>query len=1598
MFPGQGPQHHHMTLHLYNTNPTYHQALNNASDALHPHTTFHIPDLLNNPQPHHLTHAHIVQPMLYATNTALATLWQHHGIHPHTTLGHSQGEIAAATCAGWLTLQDGATITALRSQAITDTLANTGTMAAITLPPDKTQKLLVHHPNTTIAAYNSPTNTIITGPQTDITTIIEHCTNHGIHAKTIPVNYPSHHPTTDALHHRLTHDLKGIRPQQGHTPLHSTLTGQPITHPDQLGPEYWFNNLRHPVQLQTTIQQLAQSGHTHFIEISPHPVLTTALEDTLTNHPNTHTHHTLRRDHHHYHHYLHTLTHTHTTGLTPTWPQTTTADTPPQHTNLPTYPFQHQHHWLPAAKKTASRPEDLGLTTTAHPLLTARADTPEGAVHYTGRIAPDQPGWIPDHAIGDTPVLPGAAVLDLALTCVAEHGHSHLDELTLHAPITVTRATQLHLTLSAPDPDGQRTLTVHARQDDDQPWTLHATAATGPGDADTGTAHTATDVHPELNQHPDIDPTWQPIDLDQLYPTLAARGYHYGPAFQAVTEAHVNPATGQTHTRNRLAEGQSHTGHSLHPTLLDAAFHPQAMPGSDDPAQILLPYSYTGVALHGRPGAALRTTISPGSAENTLALSATDAHDAPALTIQAIHLRPTAVHQLTAAPPLLHLTWTPAEAGTGTGDASGSEDWAAVGDSALACVSSQYPDLNSLIADGEAAPGVLIHVIETRPEDDPDSDTQTHLDRLHQATTDQLTLLTEFLTNERLQQTHLLVTTRHATTAAGTPNPIHAAIWALTGTAQNEHPDRITLLDTDTPDAAVINSVLTSGHAQTAWYGQQLLTPGLERVPDDALEPPDTLYWRLESTARGTLDNLVLAPNPDAARPLDPGEVRVRLQAAGLNFRDVLVNLDMVTGPMTSEAAGVVVQAADDVTAFAPGDQVMGLFASGLGPFAVTDHRALAKFPSSWTAAQAAASPVGYLTAYHCLHDLAGLGAGESVLIHTATGAVGHAAVHIAHHLGATVYATAHPDKWPALLALGIPRERISSSRNLDYEAAFGADTGGRGIDVVLNSLAGEHTDASLRLLAPGGRFVEMGRTDLRDPEAVQAAHPGIVYQPYDLTKVGYDEIAATLAEMAPMFQSGAFLPPPTTSHDMRRAPAALRELSQARHIGKIVLSIEAGFDPAGTVLITGGTGIVAGHIAARLVDRHKVRHLILASRQGPAHPDAEQIVESLRTLGAEPTMIACDTADPDQLATLLKAVDPAHPLTGVVHAAGTLHDAPVTDQTAQSLAAVLRPKADTAAWLHRLTADAPLTQFIVTSSIAATLGAPGQANYAAANAYLDALAHHRRAHHRPATAIAYGLWHDPTPLTAHLTATDHQRMATTGLTTLTTGHALQLLDQALADGRAHLVATGLNNRAAHPHPLLPQARQQHAVKPADGRGPQELAATLARQSTPEQIGTLTYLVQQHAAAVLAHATPKAIDASVTFKDLGFDSLTAVELRNRLKTATGARLTSTLVFDHPTAGALAEHLRSLLAPEHAPAPGADVLAALDRLESTLSAAELSDEPLRGVVRARLRALAQLADRTGPVADDAISTLKSASAEEVFDLIEKLGTTSVSSPR
>ncbi|MEV5955791.1 type I polyketide synthase [Streptomyces sp. NPDC051987] len=1559
VFPGQGSQWPGMAVDLMDRSPVFASWLARCGDALAPYVDWNLHDVLHGvPGAPDLDRVDVVQPALWAVMVSLAEMWRAYGVEPDAVVGHSQGEVAAACVAGALSLEDGARVIALRSRAVRTTLAGRGGMMVVPLPADDVHALLrPYGGELSLAALNGPSAMVVSGT----TAALERLKATGVDARTVKVDYAAHSAQVEALRETILAELAPVRPQTARVPFHSTVTGEEAD-TTGLDAEYWYSNLREPVRFDETVRGLIAQGYGAFVEMSPHPVLTVPVEEIAgETGRDVVAVGSLRRGQGGLDRLHLSLAQAYVRGVPVTW-----ASPSARSVDLPTYPFQRERFWLDAG--TEADVSAAGLLPSEHPFLAAElglAGSTRGAV-FTGRLSLATHPWLAGHAAAGTVLLPGTAFVELALWAGAELGCPVVAELTVTAPLPLPEhaAVAVQVAVGTADDDGRRPVSVHSRPADsevDAPWTRHASGTLAPStepattsapgttpESEAGTPSTpaavagapATAPEPDLTDWP--PPNARPIPIDGLYDRLATEGYAYGPAFQGLRKAWRRGDDLFAEVVLPTAAGGP-GAFALHPALLDAALHADLLREATGPG-VRLPFAWRDVVCHAVQPAEVRVHLATAGPDATRVRIA-DAMGAPVLSIGSLVSMP-----VTHAPPT---------------------------DAPLYRIDLVAPVLTGPVRPLRVA--ALGPVPGLHLPDEPGADlvftacpTGDDAESARAATHHVLGLVQRWLADARFPDARLVVV------GAGA-DPSCAAAFGLVRSAQSEHPGRFVILDVDggpVPLAPVLAAAGTDEPTICVRDGA-VLVPRIVRATADRLTvPSETPYWRLDATGDGDLDGLTAVPHPAAGAPLEPHQVRVSIRAAGVNFRDVVVALGMVSDrgvPLGGEAAGVVLETGSEVTSMAPGDRVMGLLDGAFGPVGVTDHRLLTPVPDGWSFRTAASVPGVFLTAYHGLVRLAGLRAGEKVLIHAAAGGVGMAAVQLARHLGAEVFATASPAKWDALRGLGLDDDHIASSRDLDFAQKF------QGLDVVLNSLAAEFIDASLQLLCPGGRFVELGKTDLRDP----ADHPDVRYLPFDLLDIEPDQIQRMSAELLALFDAGALRPLPVRTWDVRQARTAFRFMAAARNIGKIVLTLP---DPDGTVLVTGGTGLLGRLTARHLVTGHGVRHLLLTTRNA-------DLVGELTELGASVTVAHCDVSDRAALAALLAGIPPEHPLTGVVHAAGALDDGLVESLTEDRIDRVWRPKADAAWHLHELTAHLDLSMFTLYSSAAGVLGGAGQANYAAANAFLDALAAHRHAQGKVASSIAWGLWGRRSGMSAHLTDQDVARTARSGLPALTDVQGMALFDAALTTtGPLHVAVPfdlpALRAQGEHLPALLrglvrTPLRQAAAARSASG-GETGLRERLADRSPAEQRNLLAELVRTHAAAILGHTTPDAVDDDRAFRELGLDSLTAVELRNRLAAATGLRLPATLAFDHANTTALARHLLTELRPPAAD-PTGSALAGIDRLDAAL--AELTESGGdRTRIAARLQALLRRWDDVPREPGDA-HDLVEATDEEIFAALD-----------
>ena len=680
------------------------------------------------------------------------------------------------------------------------------------------------------------------------------------------------------------------------------------------------------------------------------------------------------------------------------------------------------------------------------------------------------------------------------------------------------------------------------------------------------------------------------------------------------------------------------------------------------------------------------------------------------------------------------------------------------------------------------------------------------------------------------------------------------------------------------------------------------------------------------------------------------GEVEIAVEASGLNFRDVMFALGALpeeavehgfSGPTIGmECAGVVTRVGEGVTSFAPGDGVMAFAPGCFAGHVTTSATAVAHKPDGVPFAAAATIPTVFFTVYYSLAHLAALEPGERVLIHGAAGGVGQAAIQYARHARAEIFATAGtPEKREVVELLGVPPANIFDSRSLSFAEGVRAATGGEGVDVVLNSLAGEAVEANLGLLRPFGRFIELGKRDFFEGSRIglRPFRNNISYFGVDADQLmaAKPRLAQRLfGEVRELFTRGVFAPLPYRAYAAGDVVTAFRDMQQARHLGKLVIRAPAPADPAAARPVTGvspdpaGRYLVTGGVrgfgwaSARWLAAKGARDLVLVSRRGADDDATQAALQTLRDEGVRVETHACDVADPQAVAELVAAIDTLdRPLKGVIHAAAVFDDAPVQTMTAGQMQRVMAAKAAGAWALHRATAGKALDLFVLYSSVTTLFGNPGQANYVAANAFLEWLAAHRRERAETALAVRWGPIADSGYLARNAELGD-QLEATLGGAPLSTGEALAELDRLLAAGVTRMTVARVDWRKLADR--LPGMRAAAFREVAGQRGTDDGGAALDLPTLVTQLdagevrGLLADTLREELGNVLRLPSDK-IDMDVSIFELGMDSLMAVELRTALEQRLGITVPAMALREGVTIRSLSESLYERLA-------GADTVA------------------------------------------------------------------------
>ncbi|MBE1536725.1 type I polyketide synthase [Actinomadura algeriensis] len=1471
----------------------------------------------------------VVQPLVFAVQTGLARMWRQWGVRPAAVVGHSMGEAAAAVAAGILTPEDGMRITLARS-AMLQRVAG-GRMVSVALPAERVEAEIAKLPGVSVAVVTAPSATVVAGTGEAVRDVVRGWRDRGVFCRQISVTVAAHSAQVDPILDDLAREVSWLAGGPPRVPFYST--SQDPRRPVAFDAAYWARNLREPVRFDLACRALLEDGHRSFVELSPHPLLLPAVEESaaalaapVVTAPS------LLRDEDARESMCRAAARLHVAG-TPVDLRAVNGDG--ARVTLPATAFDRARFWT--EETDAGRGGGRGHMWLGDRLALHDRDAEDRTRHVwsadlgTGRVA-----WLAQHTLRGDPVVPGAAYVELMLAATGElldvpTGRLRLDDVRFERLLPLADSVPVHVTAVT---GGQRVNVEISHR------------AGGTWERVAGAVVTRSETPPA--GRPPLAPPHDGAEAPEgLYDAFVRIGLDTGPAFHSITAV----APGGVRRVRVPEEAVVRAGAPrVHPVLLDGCILSVAMDlvtGDEDASgegRPWLPSRIGSVVLPDDPGVIAWTGCELRRDEDETATGRADLYADDGRWVGALEglyfvrsPRPPAAQVLNGR--LFEIVWR--EAPPAPEPAADAGRWIVIGEPGdddrtaerMARAMSGGPhrvDLRVLDESGgiEDIGAGAANVVWCATGD---------LDGLERV--DRILAILRGDGRAAPPPRLWLASTRARPVLDDDPvDPDVCALRGLLRVASFEHLDTaVGWVDADTVDDLAAEVLAGDDETEVAWRAGRRHVARIARAP---LAPRPTDHaptveitagereYALLQSADGGLDGLRLAATGQDPPVPGPGQVLIRPLACTLHFRDVMIALGIYPAGegepprLGSDATGVVVAVGDGVGHVRAGDRVTAIVPDGGTMASHCLARAELTLPLPPDADPAASAPLAltYGNVWHFLHDVGRLSAGETVLVHSAAGGTGLAAVAVARLLGAAVLATAGTEaKRRHLRRQGV--EHVFDSRDLRFAEQVRRATGGRGVDVVLNSLSGPAMHASLSLLAPRGRFVEIGKRDLYDGTRVDLGdlRRGNTYAAVDMALTAADrpEVLRAAAERTLAEVGAGRLPPlPFESHPMDGAAAAFKRLASGDHIGRIVLTFpEPGRNlrvreprrdvvrPGGAYVITGATKGVGLQAARRLADAGAAR-VVLGGRSRPGFRESETIA-AVRAGGCEVELVRGDVSDSETARRLVAAAGPD--LRGVLHTAVVLDDAPMTELTPDRVASVWHPKVTGAKNLHEATAGIDLDWFVIFSSLSAMIGNLGQAGYSAAGNWVDAFARWRHRQGLPTLSVNWGAWGESGR------ATD---FAERGFETITDAEGFTALRELIRHGR---VNTGMfpyqPDVMARYYPYGVQAPLLAELQTRAAGPEQDVdAATVhARPSGPARTQLIQEFVLRCLAALLG-ADHTSIPAHAHFTEVGLDSLMAVALTQRLNSTLNTSVTSATAWANPSAAELAAHIDRTLDP------------------------------------------------------------------------------------
>lgn len=1484
---------------------------------------------------------HIAQPSIFAIEVGLASVWASWGIRPDVIVGHSVGEIAAAYICGALTFEEACAVAYHRGRTM-DLATSRGAMLAVGLSADELRPRIAGlEAEIAIAAINGPTSLTLSGAEHTIERLLNELTLDGIFCRRLKVEYAFHSPQMAPVREELSRALSHLRPQPTHTELISTVTGQVIDG-RELNADYWWRNVRQTVLFSAAMRCLAMRDCQIALEIGPHPVLSYSIAECfqaagkpMRSLPSLH------REQDDLRCMATTLGELYCLGAKVQWPGFYTK--PTRKLLIPTYPFQRTACWSESRQTRLSR-----LSSEVHPLL---GESQHGPVpHWQARIDLRLQSYLADHRVRGTCIYPAAAMIETALCAATEIQQKpvQLDRVQLHTPCLLADGRPQWIeTLYRAD---RRQIEMYCRATDDDQWNPLLTTTLSSLHTDEGEAY----------EYPPQDA--ESFDGPRLYAYCKQLGLEYGPQFRGVRLGWRVPGQAWIDVELPNQVEVENGNYAIFPGLLDACFHGMIAADIDFDhtlGGLYLPASIQQIRLFRRAMGHLRAhvrlisktakkmlaDIAIFDQQNELCLSIkgfesqrVQGGGKPTETVQDLVYKSSWQSQpLDRSRTMERAQWL-LFADQGSLASGLQEKLTLLGHEVFVVhAGSGFRQISShnMVIDPQRQEDFakLLHLCQqSKPltrvvylwgKDAPSSES-LDCERLEQST--QLTTLAPLYFVQAWEKTgqggnaSLAIVTCQSQSADKSLEAVSIAQTPLIGLGRviaSEYAAlRTKLIDLPSHDAIdeLVSELLgcdpdDDDEDEVMWRDRQRWVSRF--MPADGLPLPVDRAQSLNSRLRcgKTAGVEELKYRSATVGEVATGQVEIEVLATGLNFSDVMKSLDLYPGlpdgpvALGAECSGRIIRVGAGVNDFQPGDEVIAVAPGSFATHAIVDAQLVALKPKNLSHTEAAAIPIAFLTAEYALRHCAHLQAGESVLIHAASGGVGLAAIQVARSIGAEVLATAGNEEKRAFVRQQ-GAARAMDSRSLNFADEILEATGHNaspGVDVVLNSLSGEAISKGVSVLKTGGRFLEIGKRDIyKDaPLGLLPFKNNLSFHAIDLDQLFKQQPArmgTLLRQLVRQFESGQYQPLLTKSFVADDTRSAFRFMQQGKHIGKVAVEYQPGpsevypgdyapiqFEADGSYWIAGGLGGFGLQIAKWMSERG-AGHMVLSGRRQLPSQRSESLIQEFAARGTRVHLVPTDITDPTAVKKTLQFIDRELPkLRGVFHTAMVLEDKLLIDLDRATLERVLWPKVLGGWNLHHETMDYPLDWFVLFSSLSSVFGHAGQANYSAANAWLDGLAHYRRALGLPALVMNWGHLGE----VGYLAEREQlgQRLERQGVLSFTVRQALECLEYAMQLKELQVsvlrmdwsIWRGLGTTRVSPrfvHLLRNQATEERSDQS------QLASADQLRKASPAvRLKMVDQLIRFKAGSLLGIASDH-IQSERALLEMGLDSLMAVEMRN----------------------------------------------------------------------------------------------------------------------